>query len=87
MPGEDCAMQLKFIKPMIIEKGARFTIRDGEVTLGTGVVTEAYKPMDPKEREAFLKGKTKKEKARMVERLAELEEIERKKRAEEDLKK
>lgn len=87
MPGEDTAMTLKFIKPMAIEKGARFTIRDGEVTLGTGVVTEAFKPMDPKERELFLKGKTKKEREKMAERLAELEAIERKKKMDEELNK
>ena len=68
-------------------KGARFTIRDGEVTLGTGVVTEAYKPMDPKEREVFLKGKTRKQKEAQAERLKELEEEIRKKRMEEELKK
>jgi len=87
MPGEDCSMELKFIKPMAIEKGARFTIRDGEVTLGTGVVTEAFKPMDPKEREIFLKGKTKKEREKMAERLAELEALERKRRMEQELTK
>lgn len=109
MPGEDCTMTMKFIKPMAIEKGkqigqsekklqskplmfvssigARFTIRDGEVTLGTGVVTEAYKPMDPKEREVFLKGKTKKQREAQAVRLQELEEQERKKRMEEVLKK
>jgi len=87
MPGEDCSMQIRFVKPMAIEKGSRFTIRDGEVTLGTGVVTEAFKAMDPKTREKFLRGKTKKEKEKMVERLAELEELERKKRLEKELSK
>lgn len=87
MPGEDCKMTLRFVKPMAIEKGARFTIRDDSVTLGTGVVTEAFKPMDPKEKEEFLKGKTKKQREAQAARLAELEAEARKKIAEEELKK
>ena len=57
------------------------------MTLGTGVVTEAFKPMDPKEREVFLKGKTRKQKEAQVVRLQELEELERKRRMEEELNK
>lgn len=87
MPGEDCKMTLKFVKPMAIEKGARFTIRDDSVTLGTGVVTEAFKAMDPKEKEAFLKGKTKKQREAQQERLKELEAEARKKMAEEEIRK
>ncbi|KAK4337413.1 hypothetical protein RND71_044143 [Anisodus tanguticus] len=85
MPGEDCSMTIRFIKPMAIDKGSRFTIRDGAVTLGTGVVTEIEQPMGPKEREAFLRGKTKKQKEAQQARLNELEEIARKKIAEKEL--
>ena len=55
--------------------------------MGTGVVTEAFKPMDPKEREVFLKGKTRKQKEAQQARLVELEEVERKRRMDEELKK
>lgn len=72
---------------VFVQKGARFTIRDGEVTLGTGVVTETFKSMDPKEREVFLKGKTRKQKEAQQQRLQELEEEIRKKRMEEELNK
>lgn len=30
---------LKLIKPMVFAKGQRFTIRDGKMTLGTGMLT------------------------------------------------
>jgi elongation factor Tu len=30
---------MKLYKPMVLEKGQRFTLRDGMTTLGTGVIT------------------------------------------------
>lgn len=42
---------------MVLEQGQRFTIRDGKVTLGTGVVTVVKGNMSPDERAALLEGK------------------------------
>lgn len=46
---------------MVLEQGQRFTLRDGAVTLGTGVVTKVLPDMTPEEREKMLKGKSRKE--------------------------
>ena len=40
MPGEDATLVLKFVKPMPFDIGQRFTIRAGEHTIGTGIVTQ-----------------------------------------------
>ncbi|XP_076866688.1 elongation factor Tu, mitochondrial [Brachyhypopomus gauderio] len=40
MPGEDTALTLTLRQPMVLEKGQRFTLRDGNRTIGTGLVTE-----------------------------------------------
>lgn len=40
MPGEDSAMTLELIQPIAIEEGQRFTIREGNKTVGTGVVSK-----------------------------------------------
>lgn len=42
---------------MVLEKGQRFTLRDGVVTLGTGVVTNTLKPLTETERISLLEGK------------------------------
>lgn len=47
---------------MVIEQGQRFTIRDGKVTLGTGVVTKVLPLLSPEEREQLLEGKKAREK-------------------------
>uniref|UniRef100_F6TZA4 Elongation factor Tu n=2 Tax=Ornithorhynchus anatinus TaxID=9258 RepID=F6TZA4_ORNAN len=39
MPGEDVSLTLVLRQPMILEKGQRFTLRDGNRTIGTGLVT------------------------------------------------
>nr|XP_033801283.1 elongation factor Tu, mitochondrial [Geotrypetes seraphini] len=39
MPGEDTPLTLILRQPMVIEKGQRFTLRDGNRTIGTGLVT------------------------------------------------
>ncbi|CAL1684993.1 unnamed protein product [Lasius platythorax] len=57
MPGEDSTLILKLIRPMVLEKGQRFTLRDGVVTLGTGVVTNTLKPLTETERVSLLEGK------------------------------
>ncbi|KAI4879013.1 hypothetical protein NFI96_028578, partial [Prochilodus magdalenae] len=40
MPGEDTSLMLTLRQPMVLEKGQRFTLRDGNKTIGTGLVTE-----------------------------------------------
>ncbi|XP_028267655.1 elongation factor Tu, mitochondrial [Parambassis ranga] len=40
MPGEDAALTLTLRQPMVLEKGQRFTLRDGNRTIGTGLVTD-----------------------------------------------
>jgi len=42
---------------MVLEKGQRFTLRDGTVTLGTGVITNTLKPLTDIERHDLLEGK------------------------------
>jgi len=42
---------------MVLEKGQRFTLRDGTVTLGTGVITNTLKPLTDTERQDLLEGK------------------------------
>ena len=40
MPGDNIEMTIKLIKPVAIEKGMRFAVREGGRTVGAGVVTE-----------------------------------------------
>ncbi|KAI4822219.1 hypothetical protein KUCAC02_007778 [Chaenocephalus aceratus] len=40
MPGEDTSLTLTLRQPMVLEKGQRFTLRDGSKTIGTGLVTD-----------------------------------------------
>lgn len=42
---------------MVLEKGQRFTLRDGSVTLGTGVITNTMKRLTDAERHELLEGK------------------------------
>uniref|UniRef100_A0A8C9RWC9 Elongation factor Tu n=1 Tax=Scleropages formosus TaxID=113540 RepID=A0A8C9RWC9_SCLFO len=37
MPGEDASLILTLRQPMVLEKGQRFTLRDGNRTIGTGL--------------------------------------------------
>lgn len=62
MPGEDSRLHLKMLKPMVIETGQRFTLRDGVQTLGTGVVTKVLPDMKNEERELLMEGKKAREK-------------------------
>jgi len=39
LPGEDATMDIKLLKPMVLEPGQSFTIRDSSGTIGTGKVT------------------------------------------------
>jgi len=62
MPGEDCKLQLKLIRPMVLEQGVRFTLRDGHLTIGTGVVTNTLPPLSEKESRLLVEGKKAREK-------------------------
>jgi elongation factor Tu len=74
MPGEDVHMTLKLMKPMVMEQGLRFTLRDGMVTLGTGVVTKVLPSLSIEERNKLAKGRTKAEKEAMKKKMEEIQE-------------
>ena len=40
MPGDNVDMLVELISPIAIEKGLRFSIREGGRTIGSGVVTD-----------------------------------------------
>ena len=40
MPGEDANFELTMLHETPVEKGQRFTLREGGKTVGTGVITE-----------------------------------------------
>jgi elongation factor Tu len=42
---------------MVMEQGQRFTLRDGSLTLGTGVVTKVNPALSEKERLSLVEGK------------------------------
>ncbi|EFA09578.1 elongation factor Tu, mitochondrial [Tribolium castaneum] len=62
MPGEDSKLILKLLRPMVLEQGQRFTLRDGSQTLGTGVVTKVLPALKENERIQLLEGKKAREK-------------------------
>ncbi|XP_029292593.1 elongation factor Tu, mitochondrial [Cottoperca gobio] len=49
MPGEDTYLVLTLRHAMVLETGQRFTLRDGNKTIGTGLVTEILKFTDADE--------------------------------------
>lgn len=48
---------------MVVEQGQRFTLRDGSITLGTGVITKINNRLTEDERMALVEGKKAREKA------------------------
>lgn len=42
---------------MVLEKGQRFTLRDGFTTLGTGVITSVGKNLSEADRQLLFEGK------------------------------
>lgn len=62
MPGEDTHMTLKLRRPVVVEQGLRFTMRDGSTTVGTGVVTKVLPPMSVEDRKKLERGRTRREK-------------------------
>ena len=55
-------MNLRFLKPMLVEKGQRFTIRAYNKTIGTGVFTDVLKPLTPEEHEDITLNQRKRDK-------------------------
>lgn len=47
---------------MVLEQGQRFTLRDGNLTLGTGVVTKVLQQLNENERLTITEGKKAREK-------------------------
>lgn len=47
MPGEDTSLRLTLRQPMVLERGQRFTLRDGNKTIGTGLVTQTLSTDGP----------------------------------------
>jgi elongation factor Tu len=43
MPGDNTEVEIKLIKPVALEKGSKFAIREGGKTVGAGVVTKIIK--------------------------------------------
>ncbi len=43
MPGDNCALTVRLIQPIAMEKGLKFAIREGGRTVGAGQVTEILK--------------------------------------------
>ena len=40
MPGDNVNMEVELITPVALEKGSKFAIREGGLTVGAGVITE-----------------------------------------------
>ena len=40
MPGDNVNMQVKLVKPVALEKGSKFAIREGGLTVGAGFITD-----------------------------------------------
>lgn len=62
MPGDDGKIVLRMIRPMALEIGQRFTLRDGNLTSGTGVVTKMNKNLTEIERQCLTESKKRREK-------------------------
>jgi len=62
MPGEDATFNLRLVKPMVLEEGQHFTIRDSSGTIGTGKVTKINPNMTNEEKEMMMLSKEKRAK-------------------------
>jgi len=62
LPGEDASMVLRLNKPMVMEVGQHFTLRDSNGTVGTGKVSKILANMTEAEKELMMMSKTKREK-------------------------
>lgn len=55
-------LRLCLLKPMVVEQGQRFTLRDGILTLGTGVITKINPRLKEDERMLLTEGRKGREK-------------------------
>jgi len=62
LPGEDATMDIKLLKPMVLEEGQSFTVRDSAGTIGTGKVTNVFKNLTEEEYELMTMNKAKRAK-------------------------
>jgi len=62
LPGEDATMLMRLMKPMVLEVGQHFTLRDSSGTVGTGKVTKINANLSDAEKELMTMGKAKREK-------------------------
>ncbi|KAK3879998.1 hypothetical protein Pcinc_015480 [Petrolisthes cinctipes] len=62
MPGEDASLTMRLAKPMVLEKGQRFTLREGTVTVGTGVFSNVKPQLTEDEKMEVKEGKKYREK-------------------------
>merc|ERR1719238_19340 len=62
MPGEDATMHLRLLKPMVLEAGQHFTIRDHGGTIGTGKVTDIKENLTEEEKMLMQMNKDKRAK-------------------------
>jgi elongation factor Tu len=40
MPGDNVILHVELITPVALEKGSKFAVREGGLTVGAGVITE-----------------------------------------------
>ncbi|KAL1428684.1 hypothetical protein MTO96_003031 [Rhipicephalus appendiculatus] len=62
MPGEDAKLEIRLFQPMALEQGQRFTLREGRITAGTGVITKVLPNLNEEERLDLHKSKKQREK-------------------------
>jgi len=62
LPGEDATMEMRLQKPMVLEEGQTFTIRDSNGTIGTGKVSKVNKNLTEEEIELMMMNKNKRAK-------------------------
>merc|ERR1712071_480045 len=62
MPGEDASMNLRLMKPMVLEEGQQFTIRDSTGTIGTGKVTTIMGDLTDEDKQLMMMNKSKRAK-------------------------
>jgi len=62
MPGEDASMNLRLMKPMVLEEGQQFTIRDSTGTIGTGKVTAIMGDLTDEDKHLMMMNKSKRAK-------------------------
>ncbi|RUS70831.1 hypothetical protein EGW08_021402 [Elysia chlorotica] len=63
MPGEDGKIVFNMFRKMVLENNQRFTVRDGQVTMGYGVISKVLPDRDPEELEETRKKLKKQRKA------------------------